>query len=192
MRITLATSNPHKVEEINLIARKYNIEFVLPKGNFDPFENGNNFIDNAVCKVLEAVKTGDTELYLADDSGLCVDALSGAPGIYSARYAPSASERIDKLLKNMEGIQNRNAKFVCAMVIANKKGEILYKTLGECKGHIMTKRKGQNGFGYDPIFYVENCKKGMAELSNIEKSQVSHRSVALNNVLNWLKEEFNN
>ena len=192
MLVTLATSNPHKVEEINLIARDYDVEFVLPKGDFDPVEDGDNFIDNAICKVLEAVKSQETELYLADDSGLCVEALDGAPGIYSARYAPTASERIDKLLKNMEGIKNRKAKFVCAMVLADKNGKIMYKTQGECKGHIMTERKGTNGFGYDPVFFVDKYQKGMAELLPEQKALVSHRSTALNNVLNWLKNEYKN
>ena len=190
MRITLATSNQHKVDEINLIAKKYDIEFVLPKGNFDPVEDSDNFIGNAVCKVLEAVKTGDTELYLADDSGLCVEVLNGEPGIYSARYAPTPQERIDKLLKNMQGLENRSAKFICAMVVADKRGKILYKTQGECLGSIMYERKGSNGFGYDPVFFVNKFQKGMAELSPEQKALVSHRSVALNNVLNWLKDEY--
>lgn len=190
MLITLATSNSHKVEEINLIAKSFDIQFVLPQGNFNPVEDSDNFIGNATCKVLEAVKSGQTELYLADDSGLCVDALNGAPGIYSARYANTQDEKIDKLLKNMNGIKNRDAKFVCAMVVADKRANILYRTIGECKGHIMNERKGENGFGYDPIFFVNEYQKAMAELLPDEKSKVSHRSVALNSVLNWLKNEY--
>ena len=190
MKITFASSNPHKVEEINLIARDYDIEFVLPEGDFDPVENSDNFIGNATCKVLEAVKSGKTELYLADDSGLCVEALNGEPGIYSARYETTPDKRINKLLKNMENITNRHAKFVCAMVVANKNGDILFETQGECQGHIMTERKGANGFGYDPIFFVDKHQKGMAQLTPDEKAKVSHRSIALNNVLNWLCNEF--
>ena len=192
MIVTLATSNPHKVEEINLIAKNYNIEFVLPNGKFDPVEDSDNFIGNAICKALEAAKIGYTELYLADDSGLCVDALNGEPGIYSARYEQTPDKRIDKLLKNMEGVKDRDAKFVCAMVVVNKNGEILYKTQGECQGRIMYERKGKNGFGYDPIFFVNKYHKGMAELLPEEKAQVSHRSVALNDVLNWLCHEYKN
>ena len=192
MIVTLATSNIHKVEEINLIARDYNVEFVLPKGDFNPVEDSDNFLGNATCKVLQAVKSGNSELYLADDSGLCVDALNGEPGVYSARYEATPDKRIDKLLKNMEGVKDRSARFVCAMVIANKKGEILYKTQGECEGYIMLERKGSNGFGYDPIFFVNKYQKGMAQLLPEEKAKVSHRSVALNNVLNWLKNEYYN
>lgn len=187
LKITLATGNAHKVEEINLIAREFNIEFVLPKGNFNPIEDGDNFIDNAICKAKCAALSGSTELYLADDSGLCVEALNGAPGIHSARYAPSAQERIDKLLGAMDGIKERNAKFVCAMVVLNKKGEVLFKTQEECLGRILFERTGSGGFGYDPIFFVFEKNKGMAELSKEEKALVSHRARALNKVLEWLK-----
>ena len=192
MLVTLATSNLHKIEEINLIAKKYNIEFVLPKEKFNPVENGSTFIENATCKVIEASKSGKTELYLADDSGLCVEALNGEPGIYSARYEETPDKRIEKLLKNMKGIKNRAAKFVCAMVVANKEGEVLFQTQGECLGYIMDEKKGTNGFGYDPVFFVNKYQKGMAELAPEEKALVSHRSVALNKVLNWLKNEYKN
>lgn len=186
LKITLATGNKHKVEEINLIAKNYNIEFVLPQGDFDPIEDGSNFIENAICKAKCASTTALTELTLADDSGLCVEALQGAPGIYSARYAPTPKERINKLLGAMENIEQREAKFVCAMVIVNKQGEVLFETQGECLGSILKEEKGTGGFGYDPIFYVNEKNKGMAELSPEEKSQVSHRGKALKQVLDWL------
>ena len=191
IKITLATGNMHKVEEINLIAKDYNIEFVLPEGNFDPIENGSTFLENAYCKALFASKNGKTELYLADDSGLCTEALDGAPGIKSARYAPTVDERIDKLLNAMKNSANRNAKFVCAMVVVNKEGKILYEIQKECLGKILFERKGNNGFGYDPIFFVNSKNKGMAELLPDEKSKVSHRAQALDCVLNWLKNEIN-
>lgn len=187
LKVTLATSNPHKVDEINLIAKDFNIEFVLPDGSFDPVENGTNFLENAYCKAKCASEIGSTELYLADDSGLCVESLGGAPGIYSARYAPTPKERIDKLLKALKNEEKREAKFVCAMVVVNKKGEVLFKTQKECLGSIMKEIKGANGFGYDPIFFVKSENKGMAELSNSEKAKVSHRAKSLNDVLNWLK-----
>lgn len=180
----------HKVKEINLIARDYNIEFVLPVGDFNPVEDGNTFIENAYCKAKEAAKCGNGELFLADDSGLCVEALNGAPGIMSARYAPSADERIDKLLKNIKNEKNRAAKFVCAMVLVDKKGKILYETQKECCGKILFERCGNGGFGYDPVFFVTSENKGMAELTEEEKSKVSHRALALNSVLKWIKNEF--
>lgn len=189
-KITLATGNKHKVEEINLIAKEYNIEFVLPQGEFDPIEDGNNFLQNAYCKAKCASLSQTTQLYLADDSGLCVDSLNGAPGIYSARYAPSAKERINKLLKAMENIENRKAHFTCAMVVVDKKGEILFQTEQHCQGSILKEEIGENGFGYDPIFYVEEEKMGMAQLSPKLKAKVSHRAKALNKVLKWLKNEY--
>lgn len=190
LKITLATGNKHKVEEINLIAKEYNIEFILPQGEFDPIEDGNNFLQNAYCKAKCASLSQTTQLYLADDSGLCVDSLNGAPGIYSARYAPSAKERINKLLKVMENIENRKAHFTCAMVVVNKNGEILFQTEQHCQGSILKEEIGENGFGYDPIFYVEEEKMGMAQLPSELKAKVSHRAKALNEVLKWLKNEY--
>lgn len=190
LKITLATGNHHKVEEINLIAKDYDIEFILPEGEFDPIEDGKNFLENAYCKAKYASKIGKTELYLADDSGLCCEALNGEPGIYSARYEKTPDKRIDKLLFNMKDKTNRNAKFVCAMVIADKNSKILFQTQQECVGYIMNERKGVGGFGYDPIFFVNEKQKGMAELTKEEKSKVSHRSKSLNMVLNWLKNEY--
>ena len=190
LQITLATGNSHKVEEINLIAKKYNIEFVLPVGNFDPIEDSDNFLGNAYCKAKCASNSQTTDLYLADDSGLCVEALDGAPGIHSARYAPSAKERIDKLLKVMENKENRNAYFTCAMVVVNKKGEILFETQQYCHGSILKEEKGNGGFGYDPVFFVKSQNKGMAELAPEQKAKVSHRALALNKVLKWIKNEY--
>lgn len=189
LKITLATSNPHKVEEINLIAKNYDIEFILPKGEFDPVEDGKNFIENARCKALCASKSGETQFYLADDSGLCCEALNGAPGIYSARYAKTPKERINKLLLAMDKKENRNAKFVCAMVICDREGKFIFETEQTCQGSIMKEEKGTGGFGYDPIFFVTSQNKGMAELSKEEKAQVSHRAKALNKVLEWIKSE---
>ena len=190
MKITLATGNSHKVEEINLIAKSYGIEFILPKGEFNPVENGKNFLENAYCKALCAAKTGDSELYLADDSGLCVDILNGAPGLMSARYAPTAKDRINKLLnalKDYPDIKDRTAHFTCAMVVINKKGEILFQTQNNCDGYIMKEEKGKNGFGYDPIFFVNSENMGMAELPDEKKGEVSHRAKSLNKVLEWIK-----
>ena len=190
LKITLATGNSHKAEEINIIAKEYNIEFVVPEGEFNPTEDGDNFLDNAYCKAKYASKIGNTELYLADDSGLCVEALNGEPGIYSARYAETPKLRIQKLLSNMQNTKNRRAKFVCAMVVTDKNGNILFKTQQECLGYIMEEEKGEGGFGYDPIFFVDDMQKGMAELTKEEKAQVSHRAKSLNKVLNWIKYEY--
>ena len=185
--VTLATFNQHKVDEINLIAKNYNIDFILPEGEFNPIEDGNTFLENAYCKAKCASLSKKTKYYLADDSGLCVEALNGEPGIKSARYANTPKERIDKLLKALNNINKRDAKFVCAMVVCDSEGKIVFKTQQECKGYIMQERKGKNGFGYDPVFFVNEKNKGMAELTADEKAKVSHRAKALNEVLNWFK-----
>ena len=125
---------------------------------------------------------------LADDSGLCVEALNGAPGIYSARYADSPQERIDKLLSVLKDTDNRNAKFVCAMTLVDKNGNILFQTRGECFGQIAYKQSGVNGFGYDPVFLTKDTdyKQTMAEMSEEEKNKISHRGRALRKVLEFL------
>lgn len=188
LKIVLATSNPHKVEEINAITKDLGIEFILPEGDFDPIENGETFEENSLIKAQEANKlTGMPTL--ADDSGLCVDALNGEPGIHSARYADSPKARIEKLLGALEGIpfEKRGAKFVCAMTLLGKDGEILLSTRGECHGKIGFEAKGQNGFGYDPIFIVADTDLTMAQLSEEDKNKISHRALALSNVTDFLQ-----
>lgn len=188
MQIVLATSNPHKVEEINAITKNLGIEFILPPAGFDPVEDGKTFEENALLKAKEANKlTG--MLALADDSGLCVNALGGEPGIHSARYADTPKARIDKLLNVLDDIplEKRGAKFVCAMTLLGRDGNVLLSTRGECHGKIGFEPKGQNGFGYDPIFIVDGRNLTMSELSEEEKNTISHRALALKNVTNFLK-----
>ena len=182
-QIVLATSNPHKVEEINAIVN--GIEFILPPKEFNPIETGTTFEENSLIKAQEANRlTG--KMTLADDSGLCVEALRGEPGIHSARYAPTAQERIDKLLNVMKGFENRKAKFVCSMTLLNPDGSILKQVTGECHGEIDTTQKGHNGFGYDPIFIVDGYNQTMAELSEDEKNKISHRAKALEQIISSL------
>ena len=190
--IVFATSNPHKLQEVNDIAKGSGIEFVLPPQGFDPIEDGTTFEENSYIKAKEAARLSEM-LALADDSGLCVEALDGAPGIYSARYADTPQARIDKLLNAMSEKENRKAKFVCAMTIANPDGEIVFQTRGECHGEIARKQSGTNGFGYDPVFIPtlplqEQVQEvTIAELSEEEKNKISHRGKALRNVLEFLK-----
>ena len=187
-KIVLASSNKHKVQEINDIAASMGLplEFILPPSDFDPIENGNTFEENSYIKALEAWKLSKTWT-LADDSGLCIDALGGKPGIYSARYAETPALRIARVLKEMEGIFERNAHFTCAMTLINPQGTVEYKYQGICEGKIIEETRGTNGFGYDPIFLVKGDSRTMAELSEEEKNKVSHRSVALRHVLDYLK-----
>lgn len=186
-KLVFATSNPHKLQEIKDIAGGINIEFLLPPNGFDPIENGTTFEENSYIKAKEAAKLSGI-VALADDSGLCVEALDGAPGIYSARYTDTPQARINKLLNAMNKKENRRAKFVCAMTLVSPDGEIIFQTRGECHGNIAYKQAGTNGFGYDPIFLVGNGSTTMAELSEIEKNKISHRGQALRNVLEFLRD----
>lgn len=189
MKIVFATGNPHKLAEINAISRDSGIEFVLPPADFNPEENGVTFEENSYIKAKEAARLSKT-FSLADDSGLCVEALNGEPGIHSARYASTPQARIDKLLKNLAPHGNRNAKFVCAMTLVDEFGNILDKENGECYGKITNIPSGINGFGYDPIFLVDGYNVTMADMSEELKNTISHRSIALNKILNYIKNTF--
>ena len=189
MKIVFATSNPHKLKEINEITASYgvkDVEFILPPEGFDPVEDGKTFEENSLIKAREASKLAGMPA-LADDSGLCVECLNGAPGIYSARYASTPQSRIDKLLGAVAPYENRKAKFVCAMTLTNSDGSVLFADRGECFGEIAHKQAGSGGFGYDPVFLVDG-KNGltMAEISEEEKNEVSHRGRALRKVLDFL------
>lgn len=191
IKIVLATSNKHKVDEINSVSMPFGVEFVLPDKNFNPIEDGSTFEENSYAKALAAAQCESSErkYFMADDSGLCVDFLNGAPGLKSARYAPSAQERIEKLLGALKNAKEnqRGAKFVCSLVLIDKTGKILNKTFGTCKGKIAHSKSGDRGFGYDPIFVVENKNVTMAQLSEEEKNLVSHRGRALMDMLMWIK-----
>lgn len=189
VEIILATSNPHKVEELNEIAKGFNVHFKIVEGDFNPIEDGKTFEDNAYIKALCASSNdkGGHKYFLADDSGLCIEHLKGAPGLLSARYASSNEKRIEKVLKKMQGVAKREARFVCALVLCDKTGKILHKTQGICKGKIGVEKLGQNGFGYDPIFLVDGFKgKSMAQLTFEEKNFASHRARALADMLVWI------
>lgn len=185
MKIVLATSNKHKVQEINDMISGTGIEFILPSGDFDPVEDGETFEDNSLIKAKEAWKVSKTWT-LADDSGLCIKALDGRPGIHSARYAETPAKRIERVLNEMKGIENREAQFVCAMTLINPNGEVELACRGVCDGSISETPRGENGFGYDPIFLIKGTKTTMAELSEEEKNKISHRSNALRKVVEHL------
>lgn len=192
LKIVLGTSNSHKVHEINEIAREYNVEFILPDcDGFNPDENGSTFEENAEIKAKEASRVSKTgEYFMADDSGLCVDYLSGGPGIHSARYDTTPEKRIEKLLDALKDDKKRTAHFVCALCLCDKEGKVLHKEKGTVEGKISYSKKGLNGFGYDPVFLVEDKNKTMAELTEEEKNTLSHRGRALKCMLEWVKVNF--
>lgn len=186
MKIVLASSNEHKVKEINEIVKNSGIEFVLPPEGFDPIEDGKTFEENSYIKAKAAYELSKN-WSLADDSGLCIDALGGKPGIHSARYAETPQKRIERVLREMNNIKNRTAHFACCMTLIDPDGNVAFSYKGICNGSIINEAKGLNGFGYDPIFKVDGYEKTMAELTDNEKNQISHRSVALRKVLDFLQ-----
>lgn len=181
----LASKNSHKAEEIrNILGDGFSIitQTEAGAGEIEVIEDGTTFEENA-AKKAETIMQATGKPCIADDSGLCVDFLGGAPGVLTARYAgehATDAENIGKLLTALDGVptQDRTARFVCVIAVARPgKATQLYR--GECEGRILTERHGENGFGYDPIFYTETYQKSLAEVSAEEKNAISHRSRAL-------------
>lgn len=180
--IVFATGNAGKVKELELLlGAAWSVKSAkafpeLP----DVVEDADTFEGNAAKKAHEFAKaTG--QWALADDSGLVVDALGGAPGVYSARYAATPEACIDRLLGALEGVEQRSARFVCVLCLASPDG-VEFFARGTCEGSIGFERKGNGGFGYDPVFVLPNGKS-MAEISKEEKSAISHRGHAFRELL---------
>ncbi|NJK57635.1 MAG: RdgB/HAM1 family non-canonical purine NTP pyrophosphatase [Pleurocapsa sp. SU_5_0] len=186
-KLVVATGNPGKLKEIQEYLGDLPWKLVLKPAEIDVDETGTTFIANARLKASEVAKAIG-EWSIADDSGLAVDALSGAPGLYSARYGKTDSDRINRLLRELGDNQNRQAKFICAIAIANPQGEIVLATEGICPGKILNSPRGSGGFGYDPIFYVPSQQQTFAEMSAETKSRVSHRGVAFSQLMPELKQ----
>lgn len=185
-RVVLATSNPGKLRELRAMLSQTDWE-VLPQSKFDvpdAIEDGLSFVENAIKKARHACALTGLPA-IADDSGLEVDALLGAPGIYSARYAgegASDEENLQKLLLAMEGVpeEKRSARFRCLMVYMRHKldsSPVICE--GSWEGRVASQKQGENGFGYDPIFYVPTHDRCSAQLSAEQKNEISHRGQAL-------------
>lgn len=183
--VIIATKNPGKAKEFEHIfsPRGIAVKTLLDFPDFPEVEEtGTTFEENAILKA-EACSTTLNKIVIGDDSGLMIDALEGRPGIYSARYAgePKDDENnIDKVLSELKGIpeEQRTARFYCALAVAVP-GQETFTVSGTCEGRILEERRGTNGFGYDPIFFVPEKGVAMAELSSDEKNQISHRANAL-------------
>ncbi|MFC0187977.1 XTP/dITP diphosphatase [Fictibacillus aquaticus] len=181
--IVIATKNIGKIKEFQTMLEPEGFQ-ILSLLDFESItdveETGTTFEENAKLKA-ETICELIQKPVIADDSGLEVDALNGEPGVYSARYAGAAKNddmNIDKLLKELEGTENRSARFVCALAVAiPDKPSSVFR--GTCEGEIALMRSGSNGFGYDPVFYLPDKKKTMAELEKEEKNKISHRAAAL-------------
>ena len=189
-KIIAATHNLHKLEEYRELLDGQDLEIVslndYPEYN-EPEENGRTFEENADIKSLSAANYCDN-LAFADDSGLEVEALDNAPGIYSSRYAENDSARIARILKELEGKENRRARFVCVISIAFNK-EIVGSFRGEVYGTIVDAPRGENGFGYDPVFMPDGFDKTFGEMSDEEKNKISHRANAIEKVIEFVEDE---
>lgn len=196
-RLIFATGNEHKMVEIRSILSSLNMEILSLKDagiDIDIVEDGATFEENAMIKAKKIMElTGD--IVLADDSGLEVDYLDKAPGIYSARWEgvdTSYDIKNNLLIKRLEGVpeEKRTARFVCAIAAAFPNGDMITKR-GTIEGTIGYEQKGDNGFGYDPIFYVPEYGCTTAELSPELKNQISHRGKALRAILDDLRDAIN-
>ena len=195
MKVVLASKNKHKLVEIRQITDKFGMELILQSElgvDIDVEENGTTFEENSFIKA-EAVMKATGLPALADDSGICVDALNGEPGIYSARYGFDDTlddwGRLELLLKNTEHVPDgqRQAQFVAVITMVTPEGQVI-QARGEIHGELLRAPVGENGFGYDPIFYYPPYRKSTAEMSPQEKNQVSHRGNALKVFYEKLKE----
>lgn len=194
MQLVIATSNQHKADEISKrLPGQFEIVLQSELGVESPEETGTSFVENALIKAKNATRlTGMPAL--ADDSGLCVDALGGRPGIHSARFAGThATDRsnILKLLAEMDGIKNRKAAFHCVLVyVASENDPVPLITQGRWSGEISINEQGDQGFGYDPIFFLPEQSKTAAQLSPGDKNAISHRGLALRSLAKKLDEQY--
>ena len=191
MKLIIASNNAHKIREIKqILGAKFEEILSLREAGIDheTVEDGTTFIDNARKKATEIAALAGCSA-LADDSGICVDALDGAPGVYSARFAGRHGDdegNNDLLLEKLEGVKNRGAHYTCAIVIAYPDGRTV-----ECEGYLYGtighERIGTGGFGYDPLFFPEGSCRTLAEYTEDEKNAISHRANALQTLLTLLE-----
>lgn len=193
--IIVASNNANKVREIKEVLSDFPFEIKSLKEagiDVDVDETGSTFHENAYIKASEVYKIAKGAITLADDSGLSVDTLNGAPGVYSARFAGehgNDKKNNDKLLSLLKGkkMDERKAKFVCALVLMIDEKNVI-SVQGEVEGYIGFEEKGKDGFGYDPLFYIPEYKKTFAEMSPEMKNSMSHRGKALELLRNKMKE----
>jgi XTP/dITP diphosphohydrolase len=181
--LIIASGNAGKVREFSQLLDALNLEIRPQPEGFEVEENGSTFAANARLKAIAAAQaTGNWAL--ADDSGLCVEALGGAPGVHSARYAASDGARIQRLLDELEqagaasGVDNRRAEFVAALAVADPSGTVRLEVEGRCPGEILRSPQGEGGFGYDPVFFVPETGQTFAEMDRALKGNIGHRGRA--------------
>ena len=175
--LVIASGNAGKVREFGRLLADLGLETQAQPEGLEVEETGTTFAANARLKA-EAVARATGCWALADDSGLSVDALGGAPGVHSARYADSDSARIERLLHELRTAPNRNAQFTAALALANPAGEVVLEVEGICPGTILEAPRGEGGFGYDPVFLVPEAGLTFAEMPHSQKAELGHRGRA--------------
>ena len=177
-KLVIASGNAGKIAEFRAYLADLGVTLILKPDSIDVEETGTTFIENAHLKASQvAIATG--EWAIADDSGLEVMALNGAPGVLSARYADTDSDRINRVLSELSQHSNREAQFVCAIAIASPDGAIAADAIGHCKGAIANAPRGNHGFGYDSIFLIPEFQQTFCEIPPEVKAKISHRANAL-------------
>ncbi|MFK8181840.1 MAG: RdgB/HAM1 family non-canonical purine NTP pyrophosphatase [Phormidesmis sp.] len=184
--VVVATGNPGKLSELKDYLQALDWTLAMKPKDIDVEETGKTFIENARLKASE-VAIATKSWAIADDSGLSVTALGGAPGVFSARYGDSDAARINRVLDELGDAEDRSAEFVCAIALARPDGSIALETEGRCPGSILKAGQGAGGFGYDPIFHVNTQGKTFAEMSNEEKERYSHRGIAFDQLMPQLQ-----
>ncbi len=185
----LASKNKGKIEEYKKLLVGVNCKLLLQPKSLEVEEDGLTFRDNAIKKASE-VSRKTNNFSIADDSGICIEALDGRPGIYSSRYAENDQKRIERVLKELDGVHNRSAFFIANICICSPDGEVIIESEAKCHGNIILNPRGKGGFGYDPIFEESTTRLTFAEMNNDIKDSCSHRGKALKKIIPDLIEIF--
>ena len=164
-RLFLASKNQGKIEEYKKLLLDVNCQLLLQPESIEVEENGVTFRENAIKKASE-VSQNTGNYAIADDSGICIDALDGKPGIYSSRYAENDQKRIERVLRELDGKENRSAFFIANICVCSPNGDVILESEAKCFGNIILKPRGKSGFGYDPIFEELSSKLTFAEMNN--------------------------
>tara|TARA_Y100000589_G_scaffold217667_1_gene205253 strand:- start:2552 stop:3130 length:579 start_codon:yes stop_codon:yes gene_type:complete len=186
----IASKNLGKIKEYKKMLSSINCDIKLQPQAIEVIESGKTFRDNAILKASEVSKKTKS-FAIADDSGLCIESLDGSPGIFSSRYGENDQKRIERVLRELEHIDNRNAFFVANVCLSSPEGELLIDVEAKCFGEILMECRGSNGFGYDPIFEELSTKLTFAEMSDEMKYKLSHRGKAIKKIIPKLKNIFN-
>lgn len=185
----LASKNKGKIEEYKKLLAGVNCKLLLQPESLEVEEDGLTFRDNAIKKASE-VSRKTNNFSISDDSGICIESLDGKPGIYSSRYAENDQKRIERVLKELDGVQNRSAFFIANICVCSPNGEVIIESEAKCHGNIILNARGKGGFGYDPIFEESSTRLTFAEMNNEIKDSLSHRGKALKKIIPDLIEIF--